>query len=49
MMMYLVNKNTNNFYCVEIINEMGEDTTLDLSTTVSQDILVPLVNTDQSV
>ena len=49
MMMYLFNKNSNNYYCVEIFNEMGEEATLDLSTTENQDILIPFVNKDESV
>ena len=46
MMMYLVNKNTNSFYCVEFFNELGEDATLDLSTTENQEILLPLHQKD---
>lgn len=46
MMMYLVNKNTNSLYCVEFFNELGEDATLDLSTTENQEILLPLHKKD---
>ena len=46
-MMYLVNKNTNSFYCVEIFNELGEEATLDLSTTDNQEILLPVYKKDE--
>ena len=47
--MYLFNNNSNNFDCVEIINELGEDTTLDLSMTENQEILVPLLKKDETM
>ena len=46
-MMHLVNKNTNSFYCVEIFNELGEEATLDLSTTDNQEILLPVHKKDE--
>ena len=46
-MTYLVNKNANNFYCVKIFNEFGEEATLDLSTTDNQEILLPVHKKDE--
>ena len=46
--MYLIN-NSNNFYCVQIIKELGENTTLDLGITENQEILVPLLKKDEKM
>ena len=47
--MHWFNNNFNNFYCVKIINELGEDTTLDLSMTENQKILVPQLKKDETM
>ena len=49
MMMYLFNNNSNNCYRVKIINELGEETTLDLRMTENQKILVPLLKKDETM
>ena len=47
--MYLFNNNSNNCYRVKIINELGEETTLDLRMTENQKILVPLLKKDETM